>query len=96
MPPQLDPAPPTPPTTLTLTPIHGLNQAINRGVSPQTILDTVRNPVVVLRQGSSWFLYLSESGAVVLDDIGQVVTVWNRVGFSPRNEQILLDALGGG
>jgi hypothetical protein len=77
-------------------PFHGLNRAIERGVSPQTILETVRNPAAVLEQSSGRFLYLSEQGAVVLDDVGQVVTVWNRADFNAINESILSDALGVG
>ncbi|MCP3880778.1 MAG: hypothetical protein GY701_20645 [Sulfitobacter sp.] len=57
-------------------------------------METVRNPAAVLEQSSGRFLYLSEQGAVVLDDVGQVVTVWNRSDFNAANEAILADALG--
>jgi len=74
--------------------LHGLNRAMDRGVSPQTVLEIVRNPAAVLDQSSGRFLYLSEQGAVVLDDVGQVVTVSNRSDFTAANEAILADALG--
>lgn len=45
-------------------PFHALNRAIDRGVSPQTILETVRNPAAVLEQSSGRFLYLGDQGAV--------------------------------
>jgi len=77
-------------------PFHALNRAIDRGVSPETILGTVRNPAVVLEQPSRRFLYLSQQGAVVLDDAGQAVTVWKRADFNAANETILADALGFG
>jgi hypothetical protein len=77
-------------------PFHALDRAIDRGVSPETILDTVRSPAAVLQQTNGRYLYLGQRGAVVLDDTGQVVTVWNRSDFNATNEAILADALGGG
>ena len=73
---------------------HALNRAIQRGVSPDTILSVVREPAAVLQQRNGRFLYLSEVGAVAMDSSGNVVTVWNRSDFTPVNEGILADALG--
>ena len=73
---------------------HALNRAIQRGTSPDTILQTIREPAVVLQQTNGRFLYLSEVGAVAMDSSGNVVTVWNRSDFNTTNERILSDALG--
>lgn len=54
-------------------PFHGLNRAIERGIRPADILETMRNPVVVLQQGKR-YTYLSDVGAVVVRADGQVVT----------------------
>ncbi len=55
---------------------HAMNQAITRGVTSPTILSIVRNPLVVLQQGSGNFLYLSKSGAAVLTAEGKLVTTY--------------------
>jgi RHS repeat-associated protein len=78
------------------SPFHGLDRTIARGVSPQDIMNTMRNPSVVLEQGSgSSYLYLSDNAAVVIRPSGQVVTVWGAHQFNPTTLQILRDAQGG-
>ena len=57
-------------------PFHALDRAIDRGVSPKSILETVRNPSVVVEQAGGRTLYLTKDAAVVLDGAGQAVTVW--------------------
>jgi hypothetical protein len=57
-------------------PYHAIHRAIQRGVSPKAILETVKNPAVVAQQGGGRTLYLTPDAAVVLDSSGQVVTVW--------------------
>lgn len=56
---------------------HAVNQAITRGVTSPTILSIVRNPLVILQQGSGNYLYLSRSGAVVLSPEGKMVTTYS-------------------
>lgn len=62
---------------------HGLNQAIGRdggkGVSPEAILDTVRNPKDIITQNSSYgptYKYISDKAVVVLNEEGKVVTTY--------------------
>jgi RHS repeat-associated protein len=77
------------------TPFHGLNQAIERGVSPQDILGAVVSPTVVLEQGGgASYLFLTDNAAVALRADGQVITVWGSAQFNPTTIQILQDAHG--
>jgi RHS repeat-associated protein len=69
-------------------PFHGIDQAITRGVSPQAILDTLRDPVIKVQQGAR-MLYISEKAAVVLDAAGQVVTTWGCAQFNQQTMQLL-------
>ena len=62
---------------------HGLNQAIGRngvGVKPSAILDTVRNPVSVVRKidnlGRISTQYRGTQSTVVLNEIGKIVSCW--------------------
>ena len=55
---------------------HGLNQAITRSVNPSTILNTVKNPLTILKQGSGNYLYLTREAAVVLNPAGRVVSTY--------------------
>jgi hypothetical protein len=78
------------------TPFHGLDRTISRSVSPQDIVETMRNPAVVLEQnGGSSYMYLSGRAAVVIRPDGQVVTVWGAGDFNPNTLEILGDATGG-
>lgn len=55
---------------------HGVNQAITRGVSPSTILNTISDPSVVLQQSSGNYLYISENAAVVVTYTGKLVSTY--------------------
>ncbi len=61
---------------------HGLNQVIQRnghGVSNQAILDTVKSPVKIVKQGKlfkSTYKFISNKAVVVLNKAGKVVTAW--------------------
>lgn len=68
---------------------HAMNQAITRGVTSPTILNIVRNPLVVLQQGSGNFLYLSRSGAVVLSPEGKMVTTYGAQFFDDTIKGIM-------
>jgi hypothetical protein len=60
---------------------HGLNQAISRaggGVSPQAILNAVRNPQQVVAQANGTVKYVGQQATVVLNQAGKVVTTWAR------------------
>ena len=59
---------------------HGLNQAISRegvGVSPQAILDALRNPITV-EVGSGTKTLVGRDAIVVMNQAGQVITTWAR------------------
>jgi hypothetical protein len=70
-----------------------LDRAIERGVSPQSILNTIRNPTVTLPQGGRT-LYLTREAAVVLDGNGQAVTIWGGANHTAKTLE-LLNAAGG-
>jgi hypothetical protein len=53
----------------------GLLMKIGRQVASSIVVETVKNPLVVLQQGDR-FLYLSEKAAVVLNQHGKVVTTY--------------------
>ena len=57
-------------------PYHALHRAISRGVSPNAILGTLKNPSVTLPQGGGRTLYLTKDAAVVLDNANKAVTIW--------------------
>lgn len=73
-------------------PAHGLNQVINRGVSPRVLRDTVRDPRVVLQQSGDRYLFLSDEAGVAIRSDGQVVTAYTSSQFKPHILQILRDA----
>lgn len=75
-------------------PFHALDRAIERGVTPQAILDTIRNPTVVLPQGGGRTLFLTREAAVVLDSQGQAVTIWGAANHTPKTLELLKSAGG--
>lgn len=56
---------------------HGINRAIERGVSPSDLLDTMRNPIRIQDRGDS-IRYIGERAIVVIDQGGSVITVWSK------------------
>lgn len=71
---------------------HGLNQTINRGVSPTMLLNTTKNPTVVLQQAGGNKLYLTNQAGVVLNKNGQVVTTYTSKQFEPHVQNVLKQA----
>ena len=57
---------------------HGINQAINREVSPADILDAVVNPLRIIPRDNGTIKYVGQSAVVVLNPAGKVVTVWGQ------------------
>ena len=57
---------------------HGLNQAINRGVSPAAMCDAVNNPIDVSERSNGTTRYTGSGAVVVLNPLGKVVTVWGK------------------
>lgn len=64
---------------------HGLDQAITRGIGSQNIINTIRNPLVVLQQGSDKYVYISKAASVVIDNSGKFITA---VGSSQFNNTV--------
>ncbi len=57
---------------------HGLNQAINRGVSPGAMSGAVRNPIAVQIMPNGTTRYTGSGAVVVLNPAGKVVTCWGQ------------------
>ncbi|MEH0974043.1 RHS repeat-associated core domain-containing protein [Micromonospora sp. CPCC 205546] len=74
---------------------HALNQIIDRGVRPQSMLDAVYNPIAVVENkvaGNVRYTYLGRDATVVMRPDGQVVTAWNASQNKPFVQQIIQDA----
>lgn len=61
---------------------HGLNQAIDRGISPGAIVNTLRNPTSVKTfttgANAGTTRYIGPQSTVVVNNQGRVVTTWGR------------------
>ena len=57
---------------------HGINQVIQRGISPIDILEAINNPIQVLLQPNGTTRYVGGGAVVVLNEARVVVTVWGR------------------
>jgi len=68
---------------------HGEFRAETRGVSVDDLQSTVENPLLVLRQTSGRFFYLSDQAVVVLDGEGSVVTTYPASKFDTTIKAIL-------
>jgi hypothetical protein len=74
-------------------PHHAIQRIIERGVKPHTILEAMRNPVVVLQQrGGNRYLYLTTEVAIVVDLRGEMVTAWTKNEYFPIYKRILKEA----
>ncbi|MEK7539138.1 MAG: RHS repeat-associated core domain-containing protein [Patescibacteria group bacterium] len=73
---------------VTKDPYHGLNQAISRGISPQLIQDTVKNPLIKLQQDSN-SVYLNKQAGVVLDKLGGLITTYHSSEFKVHISNVL-------
>lgn len=56
---------------------HGINQAINRGISAGAILDALNNPQKIAPGSSpnSWKYYGADA-VVVINPFGEIITMW--------------------
>lgn len=68
---------------------HGLDQIISRGVSPQTIADTIKNPLARFAGRFERVGCLSKEAYVVMDKTGQVVTSWTKNEFGSTIKNVL-------
>jgi RHS repeat-associated protein len=68
---------------------HALMRILTRSASIEDIASTVLNPSVVLKQAGNNILYLSEQAGVVLNKVGQIVTVYGAKEFKPNILNIL-------
>jgi hypothetical protein len=57
---------------------HGINQTINRNISPSEIADTLNNPIKIVPQKNGTIRYIGRNAVVVINPSGQVVTVWGQ------------------
>jgi hypothetical protein len=55
---------------------HGIDQIINRAISPQALLDAVKNPLRVRPRPNETTQYVGADATIVLNADGEVVTVW--------------------
>jgi len=56
---------------------HSADEAARRAVPTKAILETVRNPLVVLQQTEDKFLFLNRQAAVVITKAGEIVTTYS-------------------
>ena len=68
---------------------HGLMQKISREVTSSAILDTIRNPLAIIKQHHGTDLYLSNNAVVILNKSAQVVTTWGSKEFKPTIKQLI-------
>ena len=68
---------------------HAVRRTEERSLSSSDLEDTVANPLMVLRQSSGNFFYLSDSAAVVLDRSGKVVTTYSSADFDENVRAII-------
>ncbi len=75
--------------------ITGINdRAIERGIKTDTILNTVRNPQVVLSQWQGErFAYVTDKATVILNKAGEIVTVWAREEYTDTVLKVLQEAV---
>lgn len=61
---------------------HGLNQTINRGISPGAVVNTLRNPTSVQTftsgANAGTTRYIGSQSTVVVNNQGRIVTTWGR------------------
>ena len=57
---------------------HGINQTINRNISPSAISDAINNPLKIVPQQNGTIRYIGRHAVVVINPSGQVVTVWGQ------------------
>jgi hypothetical protein len=55
---------------------HGVDQIINRGISPAAVLDAIQNPIKIRPRPNGTTQYIGGSATVVLNAGGEIVTVW--------------------
>jgi len=65
---------------------HAVRRTEERSLSSSDLEDTVANPLMVLRQSSGNFFYLSDSAAVVVDRSGKVMTTYSSADFDEIRE----------
>lgn len=67
---------------------HGLDRKISRGVPTSEIVNTVRNPGVVLKQSGGTFLNVGNNAAVVVNKNGKVVTTYSKNDYNKQLQSI--------
>jgi hypothetical protein len=72
---------------------HAAQRAFERGVPVDDLIDTVKNPAVVLQQSAGKYLFLSSRAIIVLNPAGEVVTVYPSSMFD-QGIFNLMDAVG--
>ena len=65
----------------TQKPFHGLERFLERGVTIDQFYDTLRDPLVTIKQAGGNILRLSEEAVVVLDKAGGLVTTYSKTFF---------------
>ncbi len=67
---------------------HAINRVIGRSISPQTLLQTTRNPLVTLEQPWGTTLRMTSENVVITNKIGRVVTTYSQP-FEQHVQEIL-------
>jgi hypothetical protein len=75
-------------------PYHYIDQKVTRAVSSETVLNTFKNPKVIVEQwGGQRYLYLTDAAAVVVNKSGELVTTYGKDTFGNTTLQILEEAI---
>jgi len=73
--------------------VHAIDRAIERGVKPQSILNTLRNPEVILSQWNGQrFAFITSKTTVIIDNNGNLVTVWSENEYTDLLFKVLKEA----
>jgi RHS repeat-associated protein len=68
---------------------YAIGRLVERGCTPGMVQFTVQNAIVVLRQSTGRFYFLTTQAAVVLDPTGEIITGYTRADFDANVMQLL-------
>ncbi len=77
----------------TKDPYHFIDRVTERGIKPDVIMNTFRNPDVILSQWKGErFRYITDEACIVVNKDGEIITGWLKDEFGDTLKQILQEA----